>query len=89
VSTLRGQLPDYLYGDKLISMNTGGAAYYFHHDALNTTSAVTKSTAAIEWQLTPFDGHGVFGVQTLISISLCSYSAGVRWASRAWWRSRL
>jgi RHS repeat-associated protein len=38
-------------------MNTGGAAYYFHHDALNTTSAVTKSTAAIEWTYT-YDPYG-------------------------------
>jgi hypothetical protein len=40
-------------------------------------------------QLTPFDGHGVFGVQTLISIFLFSYSVGIWCASRAWWRSRL
>jgi RHS repeat-associated protein len=50
-------LRDYLYGDRLISMNSGGAAYYLHHDALNTTSAVTKSTAAIEWTYT-YDPYG-------------------------------
>jgi RHS repeat-associated protein len=38
-------------------MNTGGAAYYFHHDALDTTAALTKSTAAVEWTYT-YDPYG-------------------------------
>jgi RHS repeat-associated protein len=50
-------LRDYLYGDKLISMNSSGAAYYFHHDALDTTAALTKSTAAVEWTYT-YDPYG-------------------------------
>jgi RHS repeat-associated protein len=50
-------LRDYLYGDRLISMNSGGAAYYFHHDALDTTTALTKSTAAVEWTYT-YDPNG-------------------------------
>lgn len=61
-------LRDYLYGDKLISMNTGGAAYYFHHDALDTTAAVTKSTAAIEWTYT-YDPYGSARTTTKVDSS--------------------
>src|SRR5581483_4489695 len=47
-STLRS----YLYGDQLLSMNAGGASFYFHHDALGTTSAITKQTGATQWTYT-------------------------------------
>jgi YD repeat-containing protein len=50
-------LRDYQYGDRLISMNSGGATYYFHHDALDTAAVLTKSTAGIEWTYT-YDPYG-------------------------------
>jgi len=53
-STLRS----YVRGDTLLSMNTGGSAYYFHHDALDTTSAITKSSGATEWTYT-YDPYGM------------------------------
>jgi RHS repeat-associated protein len=52
-STLRS----YQYGSDLISMSAGGSAYYFHHDALGTTSAITKQTGATEWTYT-YDPYG-------------------------------
>jgi hypothetical protein len=39
------------------------------------------------WQLTPFGGQVVSGDHA--ACVSCSYSAGVRWPSLAWWRSRL
>jgi RHS repeat-associated protein len=45
-------LRSYQYGSGLISMTSGGSAYYFHHDALGTISAVTKGSGAIEWTYT-------------------------------------
>lgn len=39
----------YIYGDRRISMTTGGAAYYFHYDNLGSVVNVTSSTGASQW----------------------------------------
>lgn len=39
----------YLHGTDLISMTTGGAAYYYHYDSLGSTKNLTSSTGAVQW----------------------------------------
>jgi RHS repeat-associated protein len=45
-------LRDYAYGDQLLTMLAAGSAYYYHHDTLGTTAAITKQTGATEWTYT-------------------------------------
>ena len=59
---------DYQYGAQLISMNTTAGLMYFHHDDLGTTTAVTKSTAAVEWTYT-YDPYGVARTTTKVDSS--------------------
>ena len=47
-STLRS----YQYGNSLISMISGGSSYYFHHDNVDSTAAVTKGDGNTEWTYT-------------------------------------
>ena len=60
-STLR----DYLYGDRLLSISAGSGVYYFHHDALGTTAAISKQTGATEWTYT-YDPYGVNRITTKV-----------------------
>src|ERR671924_554787 len=39
----------YVYGARLISMTTGGAAYYYHYDNLGSVANVTNSSGASQW----------------------------------------
>jgi RHS repeat-associated protein len=39
----------YLYGQRRISMTTGGSAYYYHYDNLGSVANVTSATGASEW----------------------------------------
>ncbi|MGH3428278.1 MAG: RHS repeat domain-containing protein [Terriglobales bacterium] len=48
---------DYAYGNELLSMLSGGATYYFHHDALESTAAVTNASGSTEWTYT-YDPYG-------------------------------
>ncbi|MGH3428277.1 MAG: RHS repeat domain-containing protein, partial [Terriglobales bacterium] len=50
-------LRDYEYGNELLSMQSGGATYYFHHDALESTAAVTNGSGSTEWTYT-YDPYG-------------------------------
>jgi RHS repeat-associated protein len=50
-------LRTYAYGGELISMGAAGARFYFHHDALGTVSAITKSTGSTQWKYT-YDPYG-------------------------------
>ena len=43
---------EYHYTDRLLSMTTPGGTYYYHHDTLDSTSAVTNSAGATEWTYT-------------------------------------
>lgn len=47
----------YLYGGQLLAMNAGGAANYFHHDDLGSTTAITNQTGATQWTYT-YDPYG-------------------------------
>jgi RHS repeat-associated protein len=53
-----GVVRSYHYGVDLISMTSGGSSYYYQHDALGSTAALTKDTGAIEWVYT-YDPYGV------------------------------
>jgi RHS repeat-associated protein len=50
-------LRSYLYGLNRISMNAGGAAYYYHHDQLGSVINVTSSLGATQWT----DSYEPFG----------------------------
>jgi RHS repeat-associated protein len=39
----------YVHGRDLVSMFTGGAEYFFHHDSLGSVANVTSATGASQW----------------------------------------
>jgi RHS repeat-associated protein len=40
----------YIYGHEAISMSTGGADYFFHHDRMGSVTALTSSSGAAQWK---------------------------------------
>ncbi len=54
---------------------------------LGSTADAVRTGHLLKGQLTPFGGQVVSGDHA--ACVSCSYSAGVRWPSPAWWRSRL
>jgi RHS repeat-associated protein len=42
----------YIHGRDLVSMNTGGANYYYHHDGLGSVANLTSATGAAQWTYT-------------------------------------
>lgn len=39
----------YVYGEDLVSMATGGADYYYHHDGLGSAANLTSSAGTAQW----------------------------------------
>lgn len=39
----------YVHGGDLVSMTTGGKDYFYHYDAIGSTSNLTSSTGALQW----------------------------------------
>jgi RHS repeat-associated protein len=39
----------YIYGARRISMTSGGSAFYYHHDSLNSVANLTSSTGTNQW----------------------------------------
>lgn len=56
----------YVYGADLLSMNTGGADYYFHHDALGSTANLTSSSGATQWTYV-YEPYGTARTETKVN----------------------
>ncbi len=53
----------YVHGNDVISMRTGGADYYFHHDGLGSVASVTDSTGTPQWSY-GYEPFGTLRTQT-------------------------
>jgi RHS repeat-associated protein len=56
----------YVYGADLLSMNTGGGDYYFHHDALGSTANLTSSVGATQWSYV-YEPYGTARTETKVN----------------------
>ncbi|MDX6400379.1 MAG: hypothetical protein QOF27_985 [Gaiellaceae bacterium] len=56
----------FVYGADLLSMNTGGADYYFHHDALGSTANLTSSAGATQWTYV-YEPYGIARTETKVN----------------------
>ncbi|MDQ5821251.1 MAG: DUF6531 domain-containing protein [Actinomycetota bacterium] len=56
----------YVYGADLLSMNAGGADYYFHHDRLGSTANLTSSTGATQWTYV-YEPYGTARTETKVN----------------------